>query len=442
MVIVNKMLKKRHYPQKEILIYLFLTVLITLIGFIAAYQFVGPSPPRSISMATGSPGGAYFQYGQHYKKFLKESRVELKLRITSGSLQNLRLLEKNTGGVDVAFIQGGTGKLSNSSDIISLGSLYYEPLWVFCGPETKPNHIADMKGLRIAVGDELSGTKILSTQLLELNGITQKNTQLISKGPQISVDMFLNNDVDVAFFVATHRAPYITKLLSQESVSLFEFDRAEAYKIRYPFLNIITLPEGVIDFEADIPARDIKLLAPTAQLAARADLHPALIDLLLQAARAGHMAGGGLEKRGEFPSSRYLDFELSEEAERFYTSRPPFFQRYFPFWVATFLSRMKIMALPLIVLLLPLVKVVPWIYRWRVRARIYRWYSDLEEVGSEIHKTHSLKEYDDFIVKLDQLEKNVSNIHVPKPYAEGLFHLRMHIEMFRKKLMEETNLMR
>jgi len=285
----------------------------------------------------------------------------------------------------------------------------------------------------------LSGTKILSTQLLELNGITEKNTQLISQGPEISADMFLNNEVDVAFFVSTHRAPYIIKLLSSESVSLFEFDRAEAYKIRYQFLNVVTLPQGVIDFEADIPSRDIKLLAPTAQLTARADLHPALIDLLLQAARAGHMAGGGLEKKGEFPSPLYLDFKLSEEAERFYTSRPPFFQRYFPFWVATFLSRMKIMVLPFIILMLPLTKVVPWIYRWRVRARIYRWYSDLEEVGSEISKKHSLKEYDDYLIKLDQLEENVSNIHVPGPYAEGLFHLRMHIEMFRKKLMEEID---
>jgi len=159
-------LKKGQYPQKEILIFLLPTVLLTLIGFIAAYQFVGPSPPRAISMATGSPGGAYFKYGHHYKNFLKESRVELNLRITSGSLENLRLLEKNTGGVDVAFIQGGTRELSNSSNIISLGSLYYEPLWVFLGPEIKPDHIADMKGLRIAVGNELSGTKILSTQLM------------------------------------------------------------------------------------------------------------------------------------------------------------------------------------------------------------------------------------------------------------------------------------
>ena len=433
-------LKKGNYPQKEILIFFLPTVLLTLIGFIAAYQFVGPSPPRTISMATGSPGGAYFKYGQHYKKFLKKNRVELNLRITSGSLENLRLLEKNTGGVDVAFIQGGTGESSNSDNIISLGSLYYEPLWVFLGPKIKPNHIADMKGLRIAVGGELNGTKLLSTQLLELNGITEKNTQLISQGPEISADMFLNNDVDVAFFVSTHRAPYITKLLLSESVSLFEFDRAEAYKIRYQFLNVVTLPRGVINFEADIPSRDIKLLAPTAQLTARADLHPALIDLLLKAARAGHMAGGGLEKQGEFPSPRYLDFELSEDAERFYTSRPPFFQRYFPFWVATFLSRMKIMVLPFIILMLPLVKIMPWIYRWRMRARIYRWYSDLEEVSSEISKKHSLKEHADYIFKLDQLEKNVSNIHVPKPYAGGLFHLRMHIEMLRKKLMAEIDI--
>ncbi len=138
-------------------------ILITLVGFFAAYQFVEPSPPRTITIATGEAGGAYFEYGNLYKPLLKKNGIELKIRTTAGSLENLHLLEDKDSGIDIAFIQGGIGKLSTSKDIISIGSLYYEPLMIFCGPGITPARITEMKGLRIAIGKEKSGTKILST---------------------------------------------------------------------------------------------------------------------------------------------------------------------------------------------------------------------------------------------------------------------------------------
>ncbi len=420
--------KKRPTTRKELFIFFLPAVLVTLVGFFAAYQFVEPSPPRTITIATGEPEGAYFKYGNLYKPLLKENGIELKIRATAGALENLHLLEDKASGVDISFIQGGIGKLSTSKDLISIGSLYYEPLLIFCGPGIRPARITDMKGLRIAVGKEKSGTKILSTRLLELNGINEKNTQFISKGSKISADMLLKNEVDIAFFVSSPWAASITQLLKTKSISLMGLDRAEAYKFWHHYLNIITIPQGTIDFEANIPDREIKILAPTAQLAVRSDLHPALIDLLLQVARTVHAKGGGINKEGEFPSPKYLDFELSEDAERFYLERIPFLQRYFPFWVATFLSRMKIMILPLLAIIYPLFKLMPWIYRWRMRARIYRWYADLAAVGTKMNGN--------YMDELDELERKVANINVPQPYAQGLFHLRMHIDMLRKKLTE------
>lgn len=428
--------KKGPTTRKELFIFFFPAVLVTLVVFFAAYQFVEPSPPRTITIATGEPDGAYFEYGNIYKPLLKENGIELKIRTTAGSLENIHLLENEDSGVDIAFIQGGIGKLSTSKDIISIGSLYYEPLMIFCGPGIRPDRITEMKGLRIAVGKEKSGTKILSTRLLELNGINENNTRFISQGSKISADMLLKNEVDIAFFVSSPWASNISELIMTKSIFLMGLDRAEAYKFWYSYLNIITIPEGIIDFEANIPDHEMKILAPTAQLAVRADLHPALIDLLLQAARTVHTKGGGVNKKGEFPSPKYLDFKLSEEAKRFYSERTPFLQRYFPFWVATFLSRMKVMVLPLLAIMYPLFKLMPWIYRWRMRARIYRWYNDLAAVGMKVQGEHSLKEHRDYMVELDTLEKNVANINVPQPYAEGLFHLRMHIDMFRKRLTE------
>jgi TRAP transporter TAXI family solute receptor len=429
---------KRKGPttRKELFILFSPAVLVTLVGFFAAYQFVEPSPPRTITIATGEPDGAYFKYGNIYKPLLKENGIELKIRTTAGAFENLQLLEDDDSGVDIAFIQGGIGKLSTSKDIISIGSLYYEPLMIFCGPGIRPARITDMKGLRIAVGKEKSGTKILSTRLLELNGINENNTQFISRGSKISADMLSKNEVDIAFFVSSPWTANITQLIKTKSISLMGLDRADAYKFWYRYLNVITIPQGILDFKADIPDHEIKILAPTAQLAVRADLHPALIDLLLQATRTVHTKGGGVNKEGEFPSPKYLDFELSQEAERFYSSRTPFLQRYFPFWVATFISRMTVMILPLLAIMYPLFKLMPWVYRWRMRARIYRWYADLAAVGTKVHGEHSLKERGNYMAELDELEKNVANINVPQPYAQGLFHLRMHIDMFRKKLME------
>ncbi|MBC2713563.1 MAG: hypothetical protein HGJ94_21960 [Desulfosarcina sp.] len=196
------------------------------------------------------------------------------------------------------------------------------------------------------------------------------------------------------------------------------------------------LPEGALDFSANIPFSDLILAAPTTQLVVRSELHPALVDLLLLTARSVHQKGGEFEREGEFPAPKYLDFGLSEEAERFYRTGPPFLQRYLPFWVATFLTRMKIMLLPLIVLLFPLFKIMPLAYRWKMRSKIYRWYAKLEAVDPKVHKKDLPARLDDYLLKLDLIEDQVSNISVPLAYSEELYALRLHIGMLRNELIK------
>jgi hypothetical protein len=271
-------------------------------------------------------------------------------------------------------------------------------------------------------------------QLLGLNGIDAKNTRLLSYNSQHSAERLLNGEIDIAFFVTTHRSSYLRRLLKSKSIKLMGLEQAEAYAFRYHYLHVLKLPEGVIDFEANIPFRDFTLVAPTTQLVARSDLHPALIELFLQTAEEVHESGGGFERRGEFPAPKYLDFELSQEAKRFYKSGTPFLQRYLPFWMANFLNRMKIMLLPLVALLYPLFKLMPPIYRWRMRSRIYRWYSELETVDSEMYKEDLTENLDEYLLMLDNLEEKVSNISVPPAYSEELYALRLHMDMLRNKL--------
>jgi TRAP transporter TAXI family solute receptor len=413
--------------------------LLTIMGFFVSYQFVDPAPPRHISISAGARDSVYFTYAKAYSEILDRDGVALEITTTAGSVENLQLLEVESGGVDAAFIQGGIGALAESDDIVSLGSLYYEPLLIFHQANLILERLTDLKGLRVAVGKDGSGTRFLVMKLLGRNGISADNTRILSYGHEEAADMLLDHKIDAALFVSSFRAPYFPKLFESRSVALMGLERAEAYALRYHYLYVQELPEGVLDFEANIPARDIKLVAPTTQLVARSDLHPALINILLQTAKEVHSEGGGFEREGEFPSPHYTDFKLSKEAERFYESGPTFLQRYFPFWLANFLARMKIMLLPLLALLYPLFKTMPAIYRWRVRSRIYRWYSELDAVDPDSYQTDIASHLDEYMAKLDRLEANVSNISVPYAYAEELFHLRMHIEMLRNKLIKMSN---
>jgi TRAP transporter TAXI family solute receptor len=427
-------MKKEKLDTKEKLKIFGPAILIAIIGFVVAYQFVAPAPPGNISIGTGSEKGAYFAYGKKYRDLFAKNNISLEVKVTAGSAENIKLLESDSDGVDIAFVQGGMSAFSKTGNLVSLGSLYFEPLWIFHQNDLELERLSDLKGLRLAVGEEGSGTRVLAIQLLGLNGITSKTTQFLSYGSQQASERLLNSEIDAAFFVTTHRSSYLLSLLKSKSIKLMGLERSEAYALRYHFLHVFKLPEGVIDFQDNIPSRDLTLVATTTQLLARKDLHPALIDLFLQSAEKIHKEGGGFERRGEFPSPKYFDFELSEEAKRFYQSGSPFLQRYLPFWVANFLNRMKIMLLPLVALLYPLVKITPPIYRWRMRSRIYRWYSELENVDSEIHKDDSTANLDEYFLILDNLEDKVSNIPVPSAYSEELYSLRLHIDMLRNKL--------
>lgn len=412
------------------------TLVVLIFGFILAYQFVAPAPPRSLTIGTGSPEGAYFEYAKSYRKLLAEYGIELKLRNTAGSAENISLLELETGGVDIAFVQSGLKNISKTGNLRTLGSLFFEPLWIFHRNGIELTRLSDLKGRRIAVGEEGSGTKILATQLLDLNGVSNANARILAVGSQNAVDMLLSGGLDVAIFVSTHRAAYLLQLFESRSANLIGLERAEAYALRYHYLYVLKLPEGVLDFAANIPAHDLNLVAPTTQLVVKSDLHPALIDLLLQAAKKIQYRGGGFEREGAFPAPRYLDFDLSEEAERFYQHGPSLLQRYLPFWVATFLTRMKIMLVPLIVLLFPLFKIMPLAYRWRMRSKIYRWYSKLEAVDPKVHKDDMPEQLNNFISELDLIEEQVSKISVPLSYSEELYALRLHISMLRDELLQ------
>jgi len=411
-------------------------ILLAVVGFIVTYQFVGPPPPKHIVIATGMKEGAYYAYGKAYSEIFAREGVTLEVKSTAGSVENIKLLEAEAGAVDIAFLQGGTGTLATSSNLVSLGSLYFEPLWIFYREDTQVDLPPNLRGKRIAVGGEGSGTKVLVMKLLELNGLTSPPTVIVSVGGEKAAKMLLAGEIDAASLVTSHRSSVVQMLLRSKNVSLLSANRAEAYTTRLRFLHRVKLPEGVIDLRNNIPPGDITLLAPAAQLVVRKDFHPALIDLVLQAATETHAAGGLFERPDEFPSPQYLDFPLGKEAQRFYKSGPPFLSRHLPFWAATLVDRLKIMLLPFLALLFPLFKLMPPIYRWRMRSRIYHWYSELEAVDSRIQKNYAAEQIDEYLAELDRIEDMASTVSVPLSFSKELYDLRLHIEMLRNELLK------
>lgn len=409
-------------------------IILALIGFIVAYQFVGPAPPREIIMATGASGGAYASYGKAYAEILARDGITLKLINTSGSVENLRLLEDESSPVDLAFVQGGLASLVETDRLVTLGSLFFEPLWIFHRTQINPKHLTDLDGLQITVGAEGSGTKELVEELLSLNGVDRQNSTLLTYNFQDAATQLLQGEIDVACFVGNPRSETIMKLLHSEQVKLMGIDRAEAYAMQYKYLHVLNLAEGVIDMVRNLPSQNQALIAPAGQLVANSDLHPALVGLLLQAAGEVHHQGGLFEQEGEFPTPRFLDFRLSDEASRYYKHGPPFLQRYLPFWIANFLGRMKIMLLPLLALLFPLFKIMPAIYRWRMRSRIYRWYAELEEIDGAINREQLSSNKADYLARLETLEQKVINVSVPLSFTEELYQLRLHINLLQEKL--------
>ncbi len=402
--------------------------------FWIAFQFVQPAPPKKVVMTGGAEGGAYEGYAVQYRDKLASEGIELDLRRSAGSVENLKRLMDDNSGVGIGFVQGGIARAGDDEDLMSLAGLYYEPLWVFYRGGAELDHASRLRGRRIAIGPEGSGTRPLALQVLALAGMDARNTTFLDLDANHAAEALARGQIDAAMMIADTDSPPVVRLLHDKSVKLMSFGQAEALTRHLPFLSHVVLPEGGIDFAANLPARDVHLVAPTANLVVRDDIHPALITLLLQAATEIHGGPGLLRKAGEFPSGKGVDLAMSLDAERYLKSGPPFLQRHLPFWMAVFIDRMVVMLVPVLAILIPVVRFTPTVYAWRIKSRIYRWYGKLKVLEIDMQSAKSAEEVRALIERLDAIEQSVSRIPTPLAFSEYLYNLRSHIDLVRARL--------
>jgi TRAP transporter TAXI family solute receptor len=429
-----------------------LAVWVWIIGFclaalIATYvMFVEPPPPRRIVIASGAKNGAYFHFAQEYAKELQDEGLSVEVRETAGSVENLHLLGQKGSGAVVAIVQSGVASPDEVQQFYALGSLYREPMWVFYRGDKRLERLSQLAGKRIGVGPAGSGTHAIAMRLLGVNGLIESQsgsssstrdsrTVLVQENVAAAATALQKGELDAAFFVAAFETDYVQALLNDSSVNPLNFDQREAYRRRFRFLAPVTLPAGIVNPGQNVPGHDISLLAPTAMLAVNKDFHPALVPVLLAAAKRIHGKGDELSEPGEFPSESYCDFPISEDANRFYQSGVPVLQRLLPFWVASLVDRAKVMLIPLVMLMMPLLRAAPPLMRWRARRKIYVWYSDLREIDRRLAAGLSGPELDQELARLKEIEHQVTNVDVPLGYMEEFYHLRLHLGMLQQHLM-------
>jgi TRAP transporter TAXI family solute receptor len=428
---------KRALRQAAKWFYVVATLLI--VGAIAAtIVYLGPFPPRVVVMSTGTPGGAYDEVARRYRSILARSHVELRLVPSAGAVENLQRLGDAESDVSVAFVQNGLTSEADSPDLVSLGTVSYEPLWLFYRGAAPGLHLEGLRGRKVSIGPEGSGSRALALELLSLNGIGLGDAQLLPLALAESGEQLVAGKIDATFLVTSWDAPLVRRLLADTRVQLESFSRANAYVMLDPFLNRLTLPAGGGSLAADRPPSDVTLLAPKSSLVVRADLHPAIQYLLLDAASEVHSGAGVFHKSGQFPAAEQFDVPLSPEARQFYKSGRPFLQRYLPFWLAVLAGRLLVLSIPVIGVAYPLLKLVPAVYAWSMRRRVFKLYGELRSIELELASTlgtsRTETSREELLDRLNRLEQIASHLRLPTGFADLHYTLRQHIDHVKAHL--------
>ena len=400
-------------------------IAIILLGLIVAFMFMAPAPPKRIVLAGGAKGGAYVAAAESLAGSLRAVGVEAEVLETAGSVDNLSRVKKREA--DVGIVQTGLAEGLGQDGVNSLGAMYYEPLWVFHRKTARVDELQDLKGLKVAIGPDGSGVRVLASLLLEESGVKAQDFTAAPLAGQAAAAALKAGEVDAAMVVSGPTTAWIADLLRDPTITLMSMKEAHAMGRRHPYLDEVVLYRGVVDMAEMLPKDDVMLIAPAAQLVVREDLHPAIQSLLIEAALNDHAGGSLLADPGRFPTPQLSDIAISDEAKRYYENGPSFLRRIFPYSVANFLERTWVLAIPLITLLIPLVRAAPPIYRWRIRRKIYVWYKDLRELETAGRNAETLEERMEVRARLADLQAEAGKVEVPVSYTDDLYRLRAHI---------------
>ncbi|WP_342619374.1 TAXI family TRAP transporter solute-binding subunit [Rhodoferax sp. GW822-FHT02A01] len=410
----------------------------------AALHFIDPAPSRHVVIATGAEDSEYLDFANRYAKELAQDGVELEVQSSGGALDNVKRLRDEDDAARIAFLQDGLSDTEESRasdsdvDLVSLGSVSYEPIWIFYRDRHLQTRLSALKGQRIAVGPPGSGTHVFALRLLQANGVDAKNSRFVTVGRAAAQKLLQQGEVDAGIFIGAPESAMVRELVATPGIRIMNLDQAEAYTRQFPYLHHLVLPHGAWDLGSNRPAHDLNLLATTTTVVVTQSLHPALVSLLLKAMQKTHGGADLLNAPKAFPAVKDTDFPLSKDAARFYQSGPPFLQRYLPFWLATLVDRAALAIIPLLAILVPVLRTAPALYGWRIRRRIYRWYGELKYLEIQVRSPDASESREELLRQLDQIEHKVTHAVLPLAFSEHAYMLKEHIDLVRRQMQAAT----
>lgn len=410
-------------------------IVLTCAALALSYWLIGPPPPETIRMATGEPGGAYAAFGKEYARILGNNGLRVDLVSTPGGMDNFHRLV--SGEVDVAFVQGGTYPHVRDPDRVVRGiaAVYREPLWVIYRPQGEVSEVTDFRGQTIAIGPPESGTETVARVILEVNGITEENSVLRSLSMAEAGAKLTEGTVDAAFMVSSLKSPLVNKLLRNEALRLMSFRRHRAYARIFPYLTPVELAEGVLDLEQNVPPERTSLLAPSALLACRRDLHPRVVEQLLSAARRLHSQGGLIDQPDQFPSLESLDLPVHETAEAYLQTGESLISRLVPYWAMQWVVKGQFLIIPALTLWIPFFKLLPLLYQYRVASLLRKHYAALRDIENRIDRAGSPQELKEPMQELQSLRDDMERLSrkIPAYYQRDVYHWRLHVAMVQEE---------
>jgi TRAP-type uncharacterized transport system substrate-binding protein len=417
--------------------------LVTAVGIVTivslALIYFIPAPPSKISMATGNKGGPFEYYGRQYQEIFARSNVDLELRATSGAGENMELLKDPKSGIQISLMVSGISDGKHAPGLWSLGTVNINPFWIFYSSNVLFDRFSQLKGKRIAVGPVGSGTRASAEQILGKGGVNSETATFLPYAASAAVEALNDGKVDAVWTIGAPDVTAIKSLLGNPNVRIMSLPNAEAFTRIFPELARLVLPQGVIDIDRNIPPNDVQLIGSTTKVLVRSDLHPEIVQLLLQTMVEVHSESTIFQRIGEFPNSTDVEYPVAPAAIDFYKNGPSFMQRHLPLWLSVHAQRAIAVMLTAIALSLPLFRFLPVAYNWITRRRLFYWYAQLKALEASFDTDPTDNHLAKKQAEIERIEEAVSHISFPLTFSDQLYNLRSHIDIVRRKISSHAN---
>jgi TRAP transporter TAXI family solute receptor len=393
-----------------------------------------PTPPSKVTMGTAFKGSSFAYFGRQYREIFARSNIELELRETAGSVENVKLLQDPKSGVQIALVLGGTSNGKHAPGLLSLGTVYNNPYWIFYSSNETLEQLSQLIGKRIAVGPEGSGTRAAAEQILGKAGVNSQSATFLSLGGSDAVEAMNGGKVDAVWIFGAPDSTAVRSFLHNPNVRIMGFQTAEAFTRIFPELANLVLPQGVIDIYRNIPPNDVRLIGSTSKVLVRSDLHPEIVQLLLQTMVEVHSGANIFQRAGEFPNGTDVEYPVAPAAIDFYKNGPSFMQRHLPLWLSVHAQRAIAVLVTAIALSLPMFRFLPMAYNWLTRRRLFYWYAQLKKLEASFDASPVEQHLVETQAEIERIEEAVSHIRFPLTFSDQLYNLRSHIDIVRRKI--------